>query len=509
MNCVRKLAVVGACVHACLLLPQARAETWYVKVNGSDAAAGTNWPTAKKTIQAAVDLAVDGDTVLVADGTYASGGRTLEFCQTTNRVAILRAVTVRSLNGPAVTTIRGNPVFGELAVRCAYVGTNATLAGFTLTDGATGAHVPKPDTCGGGVLCASSGTVSNCVIVGNRSFMQGGGAYGGTLHQCTLSGNSAAFGGGAYAAHLNDCAIRGNKAAMNGGGTAWHCTVRNCVIEGNTAESGGGCANGDKLYDCRLSRNLARGSGGGAIDCTLTGCIIDSNAAASNGGGAERSTLTDCILRDNAAGNLGGGAHVSSLHRCLVVTNSAVGGGGISYGDAHRSTLQGNTATSFGGGSFYSSLFNCVVAFNSVRDLFGGGTIGGTQINCTIVGNTAGRMGGGAHEGLVINCVLVSNTASTGANGCSNAISHSCTFPLPDAGLGNIAADPGLVSPAAGDFRLTAGSPCVDAGANERVRGTTDRGGGARIVNGRVDIGAFEFAPDADGPRDQEAAAPP
>ncbi|HMP97959.1 MAG TPA: hypothetical protein PKA51_13635, partial [Kiritimatiellia bacterium] len=66
----------------------AHAATFYVRTNGNDAAAGTNWLTAKQTIQAAVDLAVNGDTVLVSNGTYNVGNRRSPFDPSTNRVVV-------------------------------------------------------------------------------------------------------------------------------------------------------------------------------------------------------------------------------------------------------------------------------------------------------------------------------------------------------------------------------------------------------------------------------------
>ena len=48
------------------------ATTWYVNgTNGSDSYSGTSSSQAKKTIQAAIDVAANGDTILVAAGMYA------------------------------------------------------------------------------------------------------------------------------------------------------------------------------------------------------------------------------------------------------------------------------------------------------------------------------------------------------------------------------------------------------------------------------------------------------
>ena len=81
--------------------------TYYVATNGSDAADGTNWATAKQTIQAAIDLSVASDTALVSNGVYATGGQVMSGLALTNRVYISEGVTVQSVNGPAVTTIVG------------------------------------------------------------------------------------------------------------------------------------------------------------------------------------------------------------------------------------------------------------------------------------------------------------------------------------------------------------------------------------------------------------------
>ena len=52
---------------------------------------------------------------------------------------------------------------------------------------------------------------------------------------------------------------------------------------------------------------------------------------------------------------------------------------------------------------------------------------------------------------------------------------------------------PGFVDAVNGDYRLAVGSPCVDAGNNSNVTSDTDLAGNARIANGTVDIGCYEY----------------
>jgi hypothetical protein len=74
-----------------------------------------------------------------------------------------------------------------------------------------------------------------------------------------------------------------------------------------------------------------------------------------------------------------------------------------------------------------------------------------------------------------------------------SALNYCCTTPLPTNGLGNIANAPLFVDQANGNLRLQSNSPCINAGNNAYVVGSTDLDGNPRIVGGTVDIGAYEL----------------
>jgi len=112
--------------------------------------------------------------------------------------------------------------------------------------------------------------------------------------------------------------------------------------------------------------------------------------------------------------------------------------------------------------------------------------------NCTVVGNTASSEGGGVYDGELNNCIVYSNAAPTGSNHNDSVfirINNSCTIPAL-AACSNITSDPKLTD----QFELTANSPCIDAGVNqEGMAETRDLAGVSRIINGKVDMGAYEF----------------
>jgi hypothetical protein len=307
------------------------ANVHYVDVNSTNAAPPfTSWATAATNIQDAVDAAVAGDEVVVTNGIYATGGRAVDSTMIT-RVAVDKPLALRSVNGPQVTVITGGG-----AGRCVYLTNWASLSGFTLTNGYGYA--------GGGVWCESlNAVVSNCVITGNQVLGYsvfgfdlwgvGGGAYGGTLNNCTVTGNSASFkaqtawrpyhsylarGGGAAYCALNRCTLSDNRAdvtlletfcfpnddftseALAQGGGAFNCTVNSCTVAGNSA----------RAYNVNWDAT-SQAEGGGAYSCTMNNCTLVGNSATAISRGP--SSFSD---------EYGGGASECELNNCIAYYNS-------------------------------------------------------------------------------------------------------------------------------------------------------------------------------------------
>ncbi|MCX7846620.1 MAG: PKD domain-containing protein, partial [bacterium] len=281
-----------------------------------DSGNGLSWATAKKTIQAAVDAASAGDTVLVTNGVYATGQRLLLGTACWNRVVITKDITVRSVNGPGVTIIQGQGPLGTGAVRCVYM-LGGVLSGFTLTNGFTamGGNY-QYDQSGGGVnMYGGVGVVSNCIITGNTAYLWGGGTYAGTVNNSVISGNSAAngSGGGTFDSSVNRCTISGNRASYAGGG-AYKGTLNNSTISGNYASEYGGGVSDAIVNNSTISGNRASSYGGGAYGSKVNNSTISGNVTLQRYGAVYSCVVSNSIIYYNGNENYSYG----SFHYCCT-----------------------------------------------------------------------------------------------------------------------------------------------------------------------------------------------
>ena len=120
-------------------------------------------PTDYPTIQAAIDAAVNGDIVEIADGTYTgAGNKNLDFAG--------KAITVKSAAGDPTFCIIDCEDDGRGFYFHSGEGPDSVVSGLTITNGRVDSDSPG-DGFGGGILCegASSPTIVDCVIRGNRA----------------------------------------------------------------------------------------------------------------------------------------------------------------------------------------------------------------------------------------------------------------------------------------------------------------------------------------------------
>ncbi|MCD4818453.1 MAG: choice-of-anchor J domain-containing protein [Candidatus Cloacimonetes bacterium] len=228
-----------------------------VKV-GQDAPSIIYIPVDYPTIQAGLNAANVGTTVLVSAGTYYEN---IEWPDTDEIVLI-------SDNGAANTIIDGNELDRVIYIPQACDLTNATVIdGFTIQNG-NNSDSRGP---GGGIADYCGITIKNNVIQNNFA-----GGVGGGLH--LVMGNPLVF----------NNLITNNTSNDAGGGIYLFCgaEIRNNTIVGNTATGAGGggiaimFAGGTKIIeDNIIVNNSADGTteGGGGILVSFSSCSLDYN----------------------------------------------------------------------------------------------------------------------------------------------------------------------------------------------------------------------------------------
>lgn len=219
-------------------------------------------PQDQPTIQAGINAANNGDTVLVAPGKYVEN---INFMG--------KAITVTSSGGAKVTTIDGGAV-DSVVTFVSGEGLSSVVSGFTLQNGGSGVYIGS-----------SSPTVRHNIIQNNITGCSSGIVedFGSPLIQSNVVRNnsqpgcSGGFGAGmsidgAGSAQIIGNLIENNSSSGSGGGitlfAAGTPTLRNNVIRGNSAQAGQGGGiwivnDSDALIVQNLIYNNTASQGGG------------------------------------------------------------------------------------------------------------------------------------------------------------------------------------------------------------------------------------------------------
>ena len=418
---MKRLQYLCALVVCLCSLPASAQTTRYVWTNSpSPGEPFTNWDTAARSIQEAVDVCASGDTVVATDGVYFTGGRAMPGLALTNRVLITNAIILRSVNGPLSATIRGQGPASASAVRGVFLTNSATLSGFLVENGWTLDAADAgdgADKTGAGVLAFAGCTVTNCHLNNNEASGAGGGfstasGFGlgapTVLVDCMLEYNTSSNGGGAYlfGGVISNCTFRSNTVVYGFGGGAYavNADVSDCLFVGNTAVAGGGLAlagNGTRIT--AISNMAAVGGGMYGGEAVLQDVQLIANSASTNGGGAflETCWLTGGIVSNNDLAWGGGGG--ASYGAGIVSMGSRIVDCAIDNNRGHDADDRGGGIACYPRGIWTNEFMDCRIRGNTAGD--GGGIFVLPQticdISCTgtnifdIRGNSATNYGGG------------------------------------------------------------------------------------------------------------------
>ena len=244
-----------------------------------------NVPASQPTIQAGIDAASDGDTVVVAPGTYFEH---IDFKG--------KAIEVRSASGAQQTIIDGGGT-GHVVLFNSDEGRLSVLLGFTVTHGAF--PVQAVVLAGSGIaIDNASPTITQNIITDN-----GGGAH-----------NGAGIGAIGGAPLIKDNFISGNHAGPSsaGGGifAGGDAEIVMNTVKGNTGGSGAGI----HIY--------------GGAPIVRENFIEANHAGAWNGGGLfvgnAAGEYINNVVMENTSDAAGGGLYVTSESEAPAFLNNTI-----------------------------------------------------------------------------------------------------------------------------------------------------------------------------------------
>jgi predicted outer membrane repeat protein len=353
-----------------------------------------NIPADQPTIQEGIEVAVDGDTVLVQPNTYIEN---INYNGKNITVASL-FLTTQDTTYISQTIIDGNQD-GSVVVFANNEDSTSVLSGFSLINGSGTFTSQSPGGfdyySGGGIYCleaspqinnliisnctsndfggaillkSSNSNLNNLYLHSNNSYRGGGICYyldcNSILTNCTIINNTAPKGGGICVFSgdgtilFDELMIIENQAEQTGGGMYFigsNCTINNSEICNNISEySGGGIStmdNNSSIYNSSISNNTSFIAGGIFFHYStvlLENTVFSRNDATDNGGAilctsGNELTLNNIIFANNTSHN--GGAIYNHDNAITTLNNVSI---------------RDNQATKFGGG-IYSASFSEII----------------------------------------------------------------------------------------------------------------------------------------------------
>lgn|GEM_PF-4247151 len=320
---------------------------------------------------------------------------------------------------------------------------------------------------GGGIMLQDcEAEFFRCAIINNTSI-----TYAEEYQAKSFGGGISMTGGRAI---FSLCDITGNRAASEG------------KVESNKPRSNGGSACGGAAYtsgayihfgNCNLDSNSTvtntkSGLCGGALFLSQSECVITHSVITKNNSGYEK----------NLAEARGGALYQSiSDIRCIgsVFGSNVADLGGAVFVENPNDSLEINAST-----------FSGNMASHVASELYLDGyvTVSGSVIHSPAADTGLLYLVLGGTTKIEYSCVTggMAGFRGTGSGEAYHVFDYK----------NNIESDPLLTDPAAGDFTLKEGSPCINNGPEDTTgltAGTSDIRGIVRVCDGRMDIGACEY----------------
>ncbi len=422
-----------------------------------------------ESIQAAIDAASDGDTIIVNAGTY------------TESLTLSKPVSLTGVNSDT-TIIHAMAGQRVLTVTGATISNSVVISGLTFTGGYAGN--------GGGLYADHDVTMINMRFISNTSGTDGGGLYvsdAATLTNVDFISNTAQqSGGGLFSSNavtMTSGTFIGNMAEQGGGARIRHARLSNVQFEQNSAPNGnGGGLNAVYLSisDTRFVNNSANWAAGlfAAASAQVMSASFENNHAVSGGG----AMLTGSTLADRAKLFVWNTQFISN-----TATSPGSIGGAVYYnsnGVVHFTNvvLARNHAQAYGAALFLNGSEVVILKHLTIAD---------ASINPLAAITVFSNWPAYIIDSIITNHAIGIQSLGIGDNEDYNLFYGNLTNTVGViTGAHSLIGDPRFVDPAHDDYHLIFGSASVDHGVDAGVY--TDLDGNVRPQGAGFDIGAYE-----------------